>query len=145
MGLDQHLCVVIGGKDVEIEEWHKAYVIHDWLNARTGPECEVSKETLAELLSLCKIILDIIDNEQDKWEQQDCLTGWRNGEPVLQKINCLKPFVIEKIKGLLPDDSRENGYAEWGYVNHLRQTVEKLERVLSTVDFNAVQLTYWGV
>lgn len=140
------------GWDSIIEQvgyWRKCNAIHNWFvkNVQDGiDDCnyhhEATEDKLEELLKTCYKVLENIElvdgklNCGTQWRDGKCETVWRDGK-VIEDYS-----VAEE---LLPTTSGfffgGTDYNEW-YVEDIKKTIEIVEKVLETTDFDKEMIYY---
>jgi hypothetical protein len=154
MGLDMYLIKRKKGQrpsEGEWDEkvyWRKANAIHQWFvdNVQDGKDdCdyyEVKKEQVEKLLSLCNEVIDSIRLEKGK---VFCGRILKNGEWVNEYIDGMVVSDTSVAEELLPTQDGfffgSTEYDEW-YLEDLKHTSEKLEKVLKEFDFENDYLVY---
>ena len=134
-------------------DWRKANQIHSWFvnNVQNGnDDCgdyEVSKDNLESLLSVCKAVEDEFNKANkvagkvkngQKWENRMWTDIYEDGN-VFEHLN------YEAIIDLLPPCSGiffGSTNIDEHYYNQIKSTIEKLEKVLSNVDFEKEWVYY---
>ena len=145
----EHQYGLHGDISEEVGYWRKANQIHNWFveNVQDGvDDCdyhdEVTKETLEELLDVCKRVLDSITLVDGKIKSG---FTYENGKytPIMEDGKYVEdPSVAEE---LLPTT---NGFFFGGtsydeyYVDDIKQTIEIIENVLATTDFETQMIYY---
>ena len=149
MGLDMFLSRV---KREEVGYWRKANAIHAWFERKLAEdeglencrEYAVSKEDLIELRDICKTVLgkckitvgqvkngDRLDPETNRW-----IPTYQEGKVISN------PEIAEE---LLPTQSGfffgSTNYDQW-YLDDLEETVEIIDKVLETTDFENEHIVY---
>lgn len=132
MGLDQNLIrferttnanVTFNSNDgEEIAYWRKANQIHEWMNKNLTEvaveNCEgypITKEQLEELRQVC---VNVYTHQNEKYSQEHLptTTGFFYGS---------------------------DEYDDW-YYNQVNNTIELIDKVLQSTDFNRQQIFYWA-
>ena len=130
--------------------WRKANAIHKWFveNIQDGnDDCqyhnEITKEALEELLNICNRVLDSCELVPTKVESGYHIN--KNGDRLYKYTDGFAVEDISVASELLPTQSGfffgGTGYDEW-YVEDIKNTIEIINTVLETTDFEK-QMVYY--
>ena len=151
MGLDMFLSKV---KKEEVAYWRKANAIHAWFdrlyqsygNEEELQNCQsiyVSKEDLIKLRQDCRKVLESseLDYKEVPVRQYNVKLG-----KYVDSTRMLKVLVDSSVaEKLLPTQSGfffgATVYDE-GYVENLKSTIEQIDKILETVDFDEYTIEY---
>lgn len=137
----------------EVAYWRKANQIHRWfvINVQDGNDnCKdylVNKPELEELLRRCKYILDNVKTKNGKVSNGYTYEKDENGN-LVKKHNYVEGKIItnpELCEDILPTQEGfffgSTEYDEY-YLEDIKNTVEQLETILDTIDFDEYELYY---
>ena len=148
MGLDMFLSKV---KREQVAYWRKANCIHDWFNNHCAngqlENCKdypVTKEQLTELKETCEKVLkasklvtgQVINGEKYNPETQKFEPCYGIGKKI--EDPSLAQELLPTAKGFFFGSTQ---YDEW-YVEDLQETVEQIDEILATVDFDEYDVVY---
>jgi len=146
MGLDMYLFKV---KREEVAYWRKANAIHAWFennvadgNLENCKDYYVSKEDLIKLRDTCKEVINKSNLVYGMVKNGEQLTqaGWKQLYETGKVIE--DPSVAQE---LLPTQSGfffgGTDYNQY-YINDLEETIEQINNILDTVDFEKYDIVY---